>query len=331
LSTIVLAGWGGGGRGEEKAAKQNTAADDAYQQALKKRKEVYRVEERLAITKEFLDEYPESWHTADALDAVFYYQGTELGDMTGAIAYAEAIRMTISDPGIATEVDKELLGFYGESLMTERMLVLADRLADALDFSDHWNIIESGVKAEDWKLVRTYCEKARGMANDETCREDYPDYDFSDEELAEAVNNRVGMLLVKDGWARANQGHIDEALADFAKADNLIPRYYFDIPEYDLNLYWAKTLLMSQDFEAATARFATNGLIMRNEEALAGLKEAYVGIHGNESGFEAYAAELHRKVATTIDDFEMADYKGKRRRFSDLRSDVTVLTLWYPT
>jgi len=139
------------------------------------------------------------------------------------------------------------------------------------------------------------------------------------------------MLIVKNGWARANQGQLYDALADFAKADDMVRRSYFDVPEYDLDLYWAKTLMMTGNHEAAIERFAAEGLIMRNEEALAGLKEAYIGVHGDESGFDAYAATLHRSIAKTIEDFDLPDYKGDRHSFSDLRGDVTLLAFWFPT
>jgi hypothetical protein len=139
------------------------------------------------------------------------------------------------------------------------------------------------------------------------------------------------MLLVKDGWARAHQGEVDEALDDFAAADELIPRYYFDVPEYELNVYWGRTLGLKGDFAAAIERLATQGLILRNEDALAGLKVAYVGMHGSESGYEQYSEELHRRIARPIEDFEMPDYEGNRHKFSDLRGDVTLLTLWFPT
>lgn len=335
VSTIVLScGWGDG------VAQENTVADtevrtaeEAYKQALEERRAVEPIEERLAITKKFLDEFPESSHTPNAISAIVYYQGTKLGDMEGAVAYAEAIRGKIEDPEIAKELDKEMIAVYGEAGINEKMLALADRLdaAGALGFPDRWNVIESAVKSEDWKVVREYCDKAMGMANAETFRADYPDYDFTEEELTEAANNRVGMLLVKDGWAQANLGQIDEALGDFAKADGLVRRSYVDIPEYDLNLYWGKTLLMKDDYQAAIDRFSGEGLVMRNEEALAGLKEAYVGIHKNESGFDAYTTTLHRSVAKTMDDFELSDYEGERHRFADLRSDVTLVAFWFPT
>ncbi len=333
LSMVVLTGCGDGQGSEDRAAKQTTEASDAYEQALKKRREVEPIEERLAITKGYLDEFPESENTASALSAVFYYQGNRLGDMTGAISYAEAIRSKISDPAIATDVDKELISFYGESGAIAKMTALADQLAAAgtIDFDDQWNIIEAAVTAMDWKLVRDYCARAREKTTAEAFRADHPDEDYSEERITEAINNRVGMLLVKDGWARANQGQLDEALMDFAEADGLIPRYYFDIPEYNLDIYWAKTLLLKKEFQSAIDQFAMSGLVMRNEEALAGLKEAYAGIHGSESGFETYADDLHVRIAQKIDDFEMPDYEGKRHRFFDLRSDVTLLALWFPT
>jgi hypothetical protein len=272
-------------------------------------------------------------HTASALYAVFYYQGNELGDMSGAIAYAESARAGIGDPVIAQSVDKRLVQFYSDAGMTAKMVALAERLAadGALDFDGHCTVIEGALKAEDWAMVRGYCAKARGMTDAEAIRAENPDREYTNDEIAEEIDHRTGWLLVKDGWARANMGEPDKALADFAKADKLIPRYYFDIPEHDLNVYWGNTLLMTESFEAAAERFATSGLIMRNEESLAGLKEAYVGLHGSDAGYDEYAHKLHLNIATTIDDFEMPDYDGKRHRFSDLRGEVTLLSLWFPT
>ncbi len=333
VGLFVLTGCGSGDRSGDNAAVEGTAVENAYKQMVEKRGELGSAEEKLAVTKEFLGGFPESEHTEDAAYAVFYYQGHELGDMTGAVDYVEATRAGISDPAIARSVDKVLIGFYSESGMTSKMVALAERLAaeGALDFNDHWNVIEGAVKTSEWPLVRDYCARAGSMAEADAIRAENSDREYTDEELAEAADNRRGMLLVKDGWARANLGQTEDALAEFTKADKLIPRYYFDVPEYDLNVYWGNTLLMTRDFEAAIDRFATDGLIMRNEESLAGLKKAYVGIHGSEAGFDTYAGELHRRIAPTADDFEMPDYRGERHRFADLRGDVTLLALWFPT
>ena len=325
---IALAGCGDDGSGGQKAA-----VDEAYAEVQAKRKIMDSPQERVVITKKFLEEYPASEHTADALDAIYWYQGTEMGDLAGALGYAEALRARIDDPETAVDVDKLMIAYYGEAGKTGKTVELAERLAavDELDFDDHWNVIEGAVKAGKWQLSRDYCAKAGMMASAQAYRRENGARELTDEEVEEAVDLRKGMLLVKDGWARANLGEVDRALADFATADELIPRYYFDVPEYDLYVYWGRALIMKGAFEAAIDRFALNALVMQNEDALAGLKEAYATARGGGDGFDAWAANLHLEIAPRLPDFEMPDYAGNRHRFSDIQEDVTLLTLWFPT
>jgi tetratricopeptide (TPR) repeat protein len=318
---------------KQKVAVKAATAKDAYAEARKKRGETESIEEKLAITKDFLKEYPESDQTAGALEAAFYYQSDRLGDTEGAVAYAEGIRALIKDPRIGTEVDKELLSIYAGAGRPGKMIALAEKLAaaDALSFDDRWNVIESAVKLGEWGIVQEYCAGAEAQATAEALRADNPGTDYTDEALHEAVNDRVGRLLVKNGWAQANLGRPDQALADFDKADGLIPRFYFDIPEYDLDIYWGKTLLEKKEYQEAIDKLAMSALVMRRDEALDGLKQAYAGLHSGDNGFEKFAAGLHIKIAPPAPDFEMPDYDGNRHRFADLCSDVTLLALWFPT
>ncbi|UCH83238.1 MAG: hypothetical protein JSW50_12345 [Candidatus Latescibacterota bacterium] len=311
---------------------QTTAVDDAYKQAMEKRRAAEPIEDRLAITKAFLDQYPESKYTARSIGAVVYYYG-RLDDMPGAVAYTEALRAKISDATIARDVDKEMIVMYGEAGMTDKMIALADGLAaeDALDFGDYWSIIEIGIDSENWKLARDYCGRAEPLANAEAFRANYPDEDFTDEEIEKAGDNRKGMLLVKGGWARANQGEIDEALADFAQADGLVRRSYLDVPEYNLNLYWGKTLMMKGDFRNAGKRFAADALVMGNDDAHDGLRKAYIEVNGGEDGFKAYAVNLHKSIAKPMQSFELPDYNGKRHRYDNLKGNVTLVAFWFPT
>ncbi len=313
--------------------EQSRKAEEAYQKAVEMRRGSDSPEEKLAITKKFLDEFPESDHTAGMLSAAVYYQGEELGDTVGAVAYAETIRNQVDDPQIEMAVDKEMVNIYGETGMVPKMLAVADRLsaAGALGFRDHWNIIGSAIKAENWALAREYCEKAEGLVNADSYRADNADQKFTNVEIEQGVRNREGMLLVKNAWARANQGEVDAALADFAKADGLVERSYIDTPAHGLDLYWGKVLLLKGDYQSAESKLATAGLVTRNEEALAGLKKAYVGMKGSDSGFDVYSAELHRSVAKIVEDFELSDYEGERHRLSKLRGDVTLLAFWFPT
>lgn len=311
---------------------QAAKVDDAYTKAMEKRRSVEPIEERLAITTAFLDEFPESKYTAGAVSAVVYYFG-KLGDMPGAVAFTEALRKKIEDPGIARDVDKEMIVMYGEAGMMEKMLATADKLdsEDALDFGDYWNIIEVGEKAKDWDLVRDYCGRAKPVATAEAFKADYPDDDFTDEEVRKAGDNRMGMILVKEGWARANQGEVDGALADFADADKLVRRSYLGIPAYDLNVYWGETLMMKGDYKSAAEHLAADALVMGNADALGGLKKSYAETNGGDAGFETYAAELHESIATPMTGFELADYDGNRHRYNDLEGNVTILAFWFPT
>lgn len=329
LSAIALLGCGGGAA----TTDQSDAVAQLYSEMLKERKVMDSYEERLALTRGFLDKYPEGEHTAPAVNAVFYYMADKLGDAAGAVEYAEAIRARIGDPEVARDVDKELLRMYAAAAMPAKMSALADRLAKrgALDFDDRWSVIGGAVKAQDWALARSHVARARALATADAVREEDPDGGLSDAEIAEEASHRKGMLLVKDGWARANQGEVDAALADFLSADGLVPRYYFGIPEYDLNVYWARALMMKGDHQAAIDRLALDALVMRNEAALEALEEAYRRLHGSSAGYDAFAAKLHREVAPSFDDFAMPDYAGTVRRFSELRSDVTLVTLWFPT
>ncbi|MGD8413831.1 MAG: hypothetical protein PVF33_06350 [Candidatus Latescibacterota bacterium] len=326
---VALSACGGG----ENDAGQSISREIAYKQVQKERQVMDSPGERVAVTKAFLNRYPESEYTADAVDVVYYYQGDELNDKPGALAYAEKIRARIDDPEVGRQVDRLLIAYYGEAGLVDKMVGLAEKVdgAGALGFNDRWNVIVGASDAGRWRLVRDYCDRARELATPAALRAENPNHDYSDSEAREAAGEREGMLLVQDGWARANLGDVDGALADLAEADGLVPRYYFDVPEYELNVYWGRTLIMKGRYEAAIEKLATQGLILRNEAALEGLKEAYVRMRGNDAGFDAFASKLHFETATTIDDFEMPDYEGNRRKFSEIRGDVTLLALWFPT
>jgi hypothetical protein len=336
MCAMIIAGCGSGekdGDDTSQLAQAAESVDDVHKRIIKERKLMDTPAERVAIAKKFLEDYPSSRFTAYEIEVVYWYQGNELADKAGALSFITGLRQKIDDPAVAEAVDKLLVGYYGEAGKTEKMIEVARRLeaVDALDFDGHWRVISGAITAGEWQLARDYCEKARPKATADVLRSEDPDRQFSETEITEMIDEREGMLLIGDGWARANLGEVDDALADFAEADARIPRYYFDIPEYDLYVYWGNTLLIKGDFAAAIDRFAFNGLVMQNEAALAGLKRAYAGQHGSEAGFDAYARQLHVKLAPTIHEFEMPNYAGDRFRFADIKGEVTLLSLWFPT
>jgi hypothetical protein len=335
IVAVCAAVWGAvGSWGGAVAQEQSVeAVDEAYKKAMDERRTYDEIPDRLAVTTAFLEKYPETKYTARLLTHVFYYQGERMEDMPGAIAYAEALRAQIKDADIAMDIDKEMVGLYGDAGMTDKMVALAGKLEEAgeMKFNDYWRIIEICSDNDDWEMVRTYSVKARPMASAEAYKEDYPQYEFTDEEINKAGGNRAAMVAGKDAWALANLGKVDEALVLFAEAGKTLNRSYLGVPEYGIGQHWANTLLMKKDHDGAIEMFAVEALIMGDEDAMEGLKRAYVGKKGNESEFDKYAKRLHRKIAKPVDGFELPKYDGSRVTYANMRGDVTLLAFWFPT
>ena len=315
------------------ASDDAEAVDEAYKAMIEQRRGHDEMADRLALTKKFLEQYPESKYTARLIGHVYYYQGERLEDPAGAIAYAEDLRAKLTNPDFIADFDKQMVELYGEAGMLDKMTKLAGELeaAGEMKFGDYWNIIQIATDHEDWAMVRTYCKKAWPMADAKSYRADYPDYDFTDEEVQKAGDNRTGMIAGKEAWALANMGMVDEALSHFEMTEMKLSRSFVGVPDYDIGLHYANTLSMKGDYDRAIEKFAPEALIMRNEEALAGLEKAYAGKNGSADGFDAFAAKLHTEIAPKVVDFELPDYEGKRNKYADIKGEVTMLAFWFPT
>jgi len=312
---------------------EGAAVDQAYKAMIEERRGHDEMADRLALTKKFLEQYPESKYTARLIGHVYYYQGERLEDPPGAIAYGEDLRTKLTNPEFITDFDKQMVELYGDAGMLDKMTKLAGQLESAgeMKFGDYWNIILIGTENEDWAMVRTYSKKAWPMADAKGFRADYPERDFTDEEIQKAGDNRTGMVAGKEAWALANMGMVDDALSHFKMTEMKLSRSFVGVPDYDIGLHWANTLLMKGDYDGAIKQFAPEALIMGSEEALAGLEKAYVGKNGSDDGFDAFAGELHAKIAPTVKQFELPDYDGKRNQYADIKGDVTLLAFWFPT
>jgi hypothetical protein len=231
------------------------------------------------------------------------------------------------------QFDRRLISWYGLAGSKEKMLEIADRLEEegTVRFGDFINVIDRAVEMKDWDLVREYCAKAQPKANAATWRAEWPDEEATDEKAEAAGLNRQGMLLVKDSWARANLGEVDDALAGFARADEIVNRSYLGTPDENLNFFWGKARMMQGDAEGAMEKFAPDALIASDEDSAAELKLAYTVAKGSEGGYDKWACNRRFKIAKQADDFELPDPSGVRYRFADLRGEVTLLIFWSPT
>jgi tetratricopeptide (TPR) repeat protein len=334
LLFLLCAGCGGGGSG---GGEQTTAVtDEQLEQAFGALNEAYQAaktdEERLAAYKDFLAKYPESKHTAFAVGDALYLINDKLGDYDGAVAYAMEIRGKLSDTSIIRDVDFELLRLYGDAKRVDEFRELATRLdrQGGLKYTQYLSILDGAVSAEAWDLVPVFCKSAEPIANTETFKADYPEFDYTEEEFQVAGRNRQGLLLTYSGWAKAHLGHVDEAISDFASADGLLRKNYFGFAYDDLYLYWGKALLESGDARGAIEKLAPAALFGGQKDALDPLKQAYLADGGAESGYDNFIWAQRQRLAKAVGDFTLDDYDGQPRRFADLRGKVTLLGFWNP-
>lgn len=334
FSLVFYAGCGGNGGGvEETVSLTPEQLDEVFQQSYEKYQAVETVDEKLLIVKEFLKEHPESKYTGDVLNRTVNIMVWELDDSDGAIAYALEIRSKVKDPEILVAVDKQLLNLYGNAKRIDDVRDLATRLEEqgSLIYTDHLAVIEYAIDSEAWDLVLDHCAFAEPFANAETFRADYPNEDYSDEEIEIAGRNRVGLLLTYDGWAKVNTGEVDDGLSEFAEAEGLLRRSYFGFPANELYHYWGTALLDDGDARGAIDKLASAALFGGQEEAMEPLKQAYLATGGSESGFDEFVWAQRLKLAKTVDDFTLSDYDGQPRSFAELRGKVTLLNFWHPT
>ena len=331
FSLLMYLGCGGDG-GEKTVSLTPEQIDELFGEANKEYFAAETDEERLPISLKFLEDCPESKYTGLVLQAVVNIIGNKRGDYDGAIDYALDIRGKVSDPEIAVSVDKQLLNLYGNAKRIDDVRDLAMRLEKqgSLKYTDHLSVIEYAIDCEAWDLVQDHFAAAEPLANAETFRADYPNNDYSDEELEIAGRNRVGLLYTYSGWAKVNTGEVEDGLSEFAQAEGLLRRSYFGFPDNELYFYWGKALLDDGDARGAIKKLASAALFCGQEEAVEPLKQAFLATGGREDGFDEFLWSQRLALAKTIDDFSLPDYNGNRLRFADLRGKVTLLNFWNP-
>jgi tetratricopeptide (TPR) repeat protein len=315
--------------GDDASAK----LEEAYKLARQDFRDAETTDAKLEIAKGFLDEFPASEHTVEVADMIFYFQGVEQGDMKGAIAYTRKIRKKISDAQIATDLDVKLGQMFSKAGRADDFTAIGERLAvsDRLSFTQHIDLIKAAVEVGSWDIVKTSCATARRFANPDAYRADYPSNVISDEEAEARAQNRLGMILIYQGWAKANTGRPAEALEDFAAADGLVTKNVVGVSNDPLDTYWGKTLMLQGRYREAFERLAVEALIVGNEEAHDALLESYVAFNGSEKGFDDYASSYQKKAAKTIDDFSLPGFSEGRYSLGDLKGDVTLICFWHPT
>ena len=291
-------------------------------------------EAKVALAEEYLAEFPDTKHSGSLAGVIAYYRGHEMEDSEGAWNTLSAALERIEDPEQRFEVSMEALGLADSADVTLDITQVALELGAVrpLTFSEHELVAETAIDLEEWTLADEHSLGALELATPEQVRADYPDREFTDEEVATRVKRRRASMLATDGWALFNLGDSDLAMERFAAAEEIGSVSFVGVPDTPLYRYWGRAALAEGDLDLAIELLGAEVLFGEDHSSAEPyLREAYVAKHGSEEGFEEFLWSTRNDLATTAADFELLDYDGNPHRLSDASGNVTLLAFWFPT
>lgn len=311
----------------------SSAADAAFGALREQMMATESPEEKASLGEAFLRSYPDHEHAAGILGAVTYYRSEELGQHAEARAVAEELLAASTDPEARFEIGlvvHELSTKTGEPV---DLRAIVDDLAgqQKLDFGQHLDVNEAARRVEDWELALQAAEAAQPFATAHAYRADYPDRDFTDDEVKQRVTRRRAMVQAERGWALVHLDRVDEGVDLFAEAEAITGLNYVGIPETALYRYWGQTELDRGNPERAAELLAADAVMGHDEDALAGLRKAYDALHEDGAGFDEYLWSTRQRFARVADDFTLPDYEGEPVSLSSTTGQVVLLSFWFPT
>jgi hypothetical protein len=304
--------------------RAEAAASEAYAEA-------ETPEDKLAVVRSFLAEYPESEHTANAVSAGVYLLTEELDRPEEAYELVNGTLAVLEDPEVVHEVRMELADLHARTGRVDELAELVGTIEAERDllFTDHYRFMEIAAEAEAWDLLRDQAEAGTAFATAAAYQAQYP-------EMTEAESDRGGsrrMTYCKtyEGWALANLGQHDEALAAFALAEEASDTSHalLGIDDTELSLHWGKTLALLGDHAGAMDKLAVEA-VLGSEEAQDVYRECWTALHGSEEGLEDKLWALRNEHAVPLPEFTLADYDGNEVSSADFAGKVLVIATWNP-
>jgi len=171
------------------------------------------------------------------------------------------------------------------------------------------------------------------IATPDAYQADYPDREFSDQDLAERVQRRQATALAYDGWATYNKGDTELAFERFAAANDIGSVSYLGVPNTPLYTFWGRAALAEGDFDSAIEMLGAEAAFGNDGSgAEVYLREAYAAKNSDEDAFDEFLWATRSELATTVNDFKLLDYEGNEISMADVSTGkVTLLAFWFPT
>ncbi len=331
LTLMVLVGLTGACAKQEKA----DPAEEAWSDLVERWNGLETAEQKTALAEEYLAQYPDTEHSGSMASVIVYYRGHEMNDPQGARDMVAATLEQIQDPEQRFEVSMELLSLADSVEVALDLAQVVNQLAAQrpLTYSEHQQVFRTATDHEEWMIAAEHAGAANELATPEAYRADYPDREFTDEDVAERVQRRRAEALAFEGWAVYNLGDTELAFARFAAADEIGSVSYLGVPNTPLYAFWGRAALSDGDLElaikllGAEVAFGNDG---SNNETY--LREAYVAKNGDEEGFDEFLWATRNELATAADDFTLLDYQGNEVSLGEASAGkVTLLAFWFPT
>jgi len=331
LTLVVLVGLAGACAKQEKV----DPAEAAWDGFMEEWNGLETAEEKAELAEGFLDTYPDSEHSGSLASVIVYYRGHEMEDPQGAYDRVSPALSQIEDPEQKFEVSMELLSLADSVKVPLELAQVANDLSATrpLTYSEHEQVFESATDLEEWAIAAEHAGAAAKLATPEVYRADYPDREFTDEDVAERAMRRKATALAYDGWAVYNMGDTELAFSRFATADEVGSVSYLGVPNTPLYTFWGRAALAEGDHESAIeflgaeAAFGNDG-----SGAEVYLREAYAAKNGNEDGFDEFLWTTRNELAKSVDDFTLSDYEGNPVSLAEVSDGkVTLLAFWFPT
>ena len=331
LALIVLVGLAGACAKQEQASP----AEEAWSGLVEAWNGLETAEDKTALAENYLAEFPDTEHSGSMAGVVVYYRGHEMEDPQGAYNEVASVFERIEDPEQRFAVGMEMLSLADSVEVPLELAEVANSLGAhrPLTYSEHQQVFETAVDLEEWMVADERSLAALEIATPEAYRADYPDREFTDEDIAERVRRRQATALAYDGWAAYNMGDTELAFARFAAADETGSVSYLGVPNTPLYTFWGRAALVEGDHDSAIellgaeAAFGNDG-----SGAEVYLREAYAAKNGDEEGYDEFLWATRNELATTVDDFTLLDYEGNEISMADVSTGkVTLLAFWFPT
>jgi len=287
------------------------------------------------LAEDYLTRFPDTEHSASMAGAIVYYRGNEMEDPEGAYEIVSAALEQINDPEQRFGVSMELLD------LSDRVDVPLDIAEVAIDlgavrpltYNEDLSVVETATELEEWTVADEHALGALELTTSENYLADYPDREFTDEEIASRVGRRKALALTYDGWALYNLGNPELAFERFEAADEAKSMTYLGVPNTPLYEFWGRAALGKGQYDRAIELLGAETLFGEDgSSAEPYLREAYAAKNGSEEGFDEFLWATRSELATQVDDFELANYEGQSVSLSDVgNGKVTLLAFWFPT